>query len=339
MRIKELDVLRGFAALLVLFFHFTIGRPESQLGFKVGTTGVDLFFIISGFVIFMSLSNVKTSLEFIINRVSRLYPTYWASVIISFIIIKLILHNPGGLGLFFGNMTMFQYYLAIPDIEAPYWTLIIEMIFYIFMVSLFQFKILKYVITIGIILSILIVIAANFGFHIWIVRVIWHAIPFIQFCPLFFSGILFYNLYHSKDNQMKNNLMLVFFMISQIMVFKYSGRSSGYISQFEYAIMIGLYFTLFWLFVYGKLRWIITPVTVFFGKISFALYLIHHTVTHFIVIPYCTNELGIGFYTTIFFIAFPIVIILASLIYYFIEVPLSKKMKLTLRKITIEKKS
>lgn len=338
MRIKELDVLRGFAALLVLFFHFTIGRSEAELGFKLGTTGVDLFFIISGFVIFMSLSNVKTSLEFIINRVSRLYPTYWAAVTISFVITKLLLHKEGGLGLYIGNMTMFQYFLKIPDIEPPYWTLIIEMIFYIFMVLLFQFKILKHVLIIGIVLSTAIVIATNFGFHIWIVRVIWHAIPFIQYCPLFFSGILFYNLYHAKENQLTSNLMLVFFLISQILVFNFSGRSSGYINQFEYAAMLGLYFTLFWFFVYGKLTWIVTSVTVFFGKISFALYLIHYAVTHFIIIPYCTNELGIGFFTTIFFIAFPIVIILASLIYYCIEVPLSKKMKVTLRKITIEKR-
>lgn len=53
-RYTELDALRGIAALMVVFFHFTMDRPQGQMGFKLGVTGVDLFFIISGFVIFMS---------------------------------------------------------------------------------------------------------------------------------------------------------------------------------------------------------------------------------------------------------------------------------------------
>ena len=64
-RFQELDALRGIAALMVVFFHFTIGRPEAKLGFKLGTTGVDLFFIISGFVIF--ILRVKKNSNFIIH--------------------------------------------------------------------------------------------------------------------------------------------------------------------------------------------------------------------------------------------------------------------------------
>jgi peptidoglycan/LPS O-acetylase OafA/YrhL len=51
-RYDELDVLRGFAALFVLFFHLTLFRNEAKYGFQLGITGVDLFFMISGFVIF-----------------------------------------------------------------------------------------------------------------------------------------------------------------------------------------------------------------------------------------------------------------------------------------------
>ena len=50
-RYEELDALRGVASLMVVFFHFTWRRPEANLGFILGTTGVDLFFIISGFLI------------------------------------------------------------------------------------------------------------------------------------------------------------------------------------------------------------------------------------------------------------------------------------------------
>src|SRR4051812_39368993 len=88
-RYEELDALRGIASLMVVFFHYTMGRPQADVGFVLGTTGVDLFFIISGFVIFMSLNKITRSTDFIINRVSRLYPTYWTAVTFTFVILLL----------------------------------------------------------------------------------------------------------------------------------------------------------------------------------------------------------------------------------------------------------
>src|ERR1700743_3793687 len=138
-RYRELDALRGIAALMVVLFHITIGRPET----KFGVTGVDLFFMISGFVIYMSLTKVKNSLEFVINRVSRLYPTYWTCVTFTYILICIYQHDgspPTKFINYLGNMTMFQYYLGIKDLDGPYWTMIIEMIFYIGMLFLFHFR-------------------------------------------------------------------------------------------------------------------------------------------------------------------------------------------------------
>src|SRR5262245_16693709 len=85
-RLRELDALRGVAALFVMFYHFSMDRTGFERYLSFGTTGVDLFFIISGFVIFMSLEKVSDSREFIINRISRLYPTYWAAVTYSIIL-------------------------------------------------------------------------------------------------------------------------------------------------------------------------------------------------------------------------------------------------------------
>lgn len=73
MRIKSLDSLRGLAPVAVAIFHYTtqyaiIFNNEittQLLDFKYGHYGVQLFFIISGFVIFMMLNKISTSLEFI----------------------------------------------------------------------------------------------------------------------------------------------------------------------------------------------------------------------------------------------------------------------------------
>ena len=169
-RFQELDALRGLATVLVVFFHFTMGRNEANLGFNLGTTGVDLFFIISGFVILLSLKYIEKSGHFIINRICRLYPTYWASVTITFSLIlfySIYITDFSDVSIvqYLGNMIMFQFYLNISNLDVPYWTMIIEILFYVFMILLFHFKILKYLNRIGVIMTIFIVLAASFSYN------------------------------------------------------------------------------------------------------------------------------------------------------------------------------
>src|SRR5689334_21950406 len=93
-RLLELDVLRGLAAFGVLCYHYTTHHTllfsptiKPLFNFPYGVYGVELFFMISGFVIFMTLENTKRPLDFIVSRFSRLYPCYWASVILTFSVI------------------------------------------------------------------------------------------------------------------------------------------------------------------------------------------------------------------------------------------------------------
>lgn len=336
-RYVELDALRGIAALMVVVFHFTMGRTEAKHGFKLGTTGVDLFFIISGFVIYMSLNKVKNSLDFVINRVSRLYPTYWACVTFTFVLISVFsIFKNGGLGQidfisYFGNMTMVQFYLKVPDLDGPYWTMIIEMIFYMGILFLFHFKMIKYLNIIGIGLSVLVVFLTSFWSDIFIVNKIINQIPLLQFIPLFFAGTIFYKIYTFKSKLVENYTILIICLISQILLFNYSGRSRAYITHGEYAIMLIIYFTLFTLFVNDKLNFIVSKWTLFLGKISFALYLIHQYISRVLIIPFFTKTLHINFWIASFLVSLPIVILLASFITYYIEIPISKQMKEKLR--------
>ena len=68
MRLVELDALRGIAAMAVVAYHYTthyanqIGHlTRLRFGFPAGNYGVHLFFLISGFVIFMTLERTRRS--------------------------------------------------------------------------------------------------------------------------------------------------------------------------------------------------------------------------------------------------------------------------------------
>jgi peptidoglycan/LPS O-acetylase OafA/YrhL len=336
-RIKELDALRGIAALLVVFFHFTMHRPEYNYFFKLGTTGVDLFFMISGFVIFMSLGHITRGSQFVINRASRLYPTYWASVTFTFMIIachSLFLGNfkPGpDLVQYAGNLTMFQFYLGIPDLDGPYWTMIIEMLFYMAIWLLYVTRSLRFIDSFCMAASSAAVVSTLFFWDHDLVRKMIIAIPLFQFIPLFYAGITFYRIFNSTLSPTRGYSLLVFCLACQILLFNHAGRSHKFISHGEYAAVLAFYFLAFVLFLNGGLRFVSNKVLLFFGKISFALYLTHQYLSLYVVIPFFHGYLGLGFWPTSLFITLPIAIGVAALITYYVEIPYSRKMKEQLR--------
>ncbi|MFT3704045.1 MAG: acyltransferase [Agriterribacter sp.] len=334
-RYNELDALRGIAAIFVLLFHYTLHRPQANLGFRFGVTGVDLFFIISGFVIFMTLKKVKDSSEFIIGRISRLYPTYWACVTFTFILICISAVNSGSridFVQYLVNLTMFQYYFRIRDIDGPYWTLLIEMVFYISIILIFYFKMMRFLKPIGISVAVTAAVLCFFFGNNKIVEKIFWVIPLLSFIPLFLAGIIFYEIYTVKEKLLQNYLIIALCFICQITLFP-KGRSAEYITTPEYFLVLICYFSLFILFVHHKLNFIVTGVTIFLGKISYSVYLIHQYISIKVIIPYLTDTLHINFWIAALGVALPVVLILASLLTYYVDIPCRKLMKESLLKI------
>lgn len=334
-RYLELDALRGIAALLVVLFHFTMQREEANLGFNVGITGVYLFFIISGFVIFMSIDSTSSTKEFIINRFTRLYPTYWFCVsftYIAYVIVNRWSAMPNAIPVtdYLANLTMFQFYLKVPDIDGPYWTMIIEMLFYIFIAIVFTLKQLKFIIPIGL-LTIYIIVISDFlaGSIIWpgyfALRT---AVPLLNYFPLFFSGIIFYKIMTRAENHFLYYIFLLFLFTLHI-----SSKDTGpFINRSEYITMAVIYFGLFILFVNKKLSFIVSKPSLFLGKISFALYLVHQYVSTQVILPFLLDTCHFNFWFAAS-ICLTVVICLATLITYYIEIPLGKGMNNWLRGI------
>src|SRR5690606_1792624 len=141
-RILELDVLRGLAATIIFLFHCSLILPPSERIFNFGVTGVDLFFMISGFVILLTLSRTHHWKDFVGSRFSKLFPTYW--VCVSFTAMLIFFRNvyfstPSSdlFSNYLGNLTMVQRYLGIPNLDEQYWTLEVELLFYFVMLFIF----------------------------------------------------------------------------------------------------------------------------------------------------------------------------------------------------------
>jgi len=131
-----LDALRFFACFWVMNFHYLFGQTGVLEWYRYGNLGVQLFFIISGFVIVQSL-NSKSLKEFAINRFLRLFPLFWILCTFTYLITLIIPHTDTvSFVEYLRSMTMFgDLFNGIVGytrlIDPSYWTLTVELLFYI----------------------------------------------------------------------------------------------------------------------------------------------------------------------------------------------------------------
>ncbi len=148
-RLTFISAIRGVAALLVVLFHLQIhifagfpGRPIAPhsltwwlfLGFfDLGKFAVALFFMVSGFLIPATLRRAGATLpEFAWHRFLRLYPAYWVSILLALACwYGSGRPDPPTPATVMANVTMFQRFVGQPDVVGVYWTLQIELVFYI----------------------------------------------------------------------------------------------------------------------------------------------------------------------------------------------------------------
>jgi peptidoglycan/LPS O-acetylase OafA/YrhL len=151
-RLYSLQGLRGLAVLGVVLFHMTSVELKYSGGDRLlpgwldfFQLGVDLFFVISGFVmVIVSRGRFQRAVEsrrFLFNRVSRIYPTYW---LYFFITLAVYLVQPGMVNSGHGESNLWMSLLLLPSdkvlLVMVAWSLVFELWFYLVFCILLLFK-------------------------------------------------------------------------------------------------------------------------------------------------------------------------------------------------------
>ena len=276
-KFPELDCLRGIAVLVVMFFHYTLAYDtrmkifdEKKFYLYHGNLAVHMFFIISGFVIFMTINVAENKFDFIVSRFSRLYPAYWVSMILTLLFLYYLpvatLHNFTLKDILI-NATMLEGFFKVDYIDHVYWTLKIELSFYTIMYALFLLKLLN---KINFICAAWLVLAAISGMVNFPLKKIFDGIFILEYAPLFIAGIIFYKIKTSKGSNLFNNILVMLTLPVEI-VWLLKKPAENLIS----AVIIVIIYFVFFIFSYHNLKFIINRFFLFFGSISYSLYLIH----------------------------------------------------------------
>ena len=278
-RLLEVDALRGIAAMAVVLFHFTTRYaqvyPEAlrpTFAMPHGHYGVNLFFIVSGFVIFMTLDKTARPMDFVVSRFSRLYPVYWASVIATFAITHL-LGLPGflvSLPTMLANLLMFHGLLRVPNVDGVYWTLEVELLFYCGMLLIYRLGLLGrihlFLLALIALRLVYFVAERQFGIDLpWIVM----RLLILRYIAWFALGIcVFMAVSSGRRGQDRATAITAIAALALLTI----------VDGWIHGVLGLLLATTVWAAASGRLPFLRHPVLVWLGAISYPLYLIHENV-------------------------------------------------------------
>lgn len=318
--IKSILTLRGIASLSVCIYHLVLGNvlffdSESIIEriSKYGYLGVEIFFIISGFIIPYTMYINRYMFVNLYNFIVRRYIRVEIPYVISILIVLILNYMASNSLLFRGNKVEFDglqfiiYVFYLTDVfnyswyQPIYYTLKIEFQFYILIALVFSLITTK-VNSLRLFLFLLLIISSTFI-----------EIDLLKYISLFILGIIAF-LYKTEMLSSRN---FIFYLLAILGYF-------FWVYYLEVAI-VSLFSVLFILFMNKEVK-----ILGFFGKISFSLYLIH--------IPIGSKVINFGLrYTTeqyekylLLIFSLFISIVIAYFFYLSIERPslfLSKKIK------------
>ncbi len=354
MNLKYIDSLRGLAIFGVILVH------TSQWGasiythgdiiypwylnnlFEHGARGVQLFYVVSAFTLFLSHYNrLKDSSfntrSFLIRRFFRIVPLYYIGVLFFGFIEPFVLESDVNIDFesVVFNLFFLNSFFPIKTIVPGGWTICVEMLFYILLPLLFKNinttkKALSFSL-LALILSIFYNILFFKFFNYNISNKYYMFASFPNQLPLFSFGILAYFLLVKKDYNFSKLQLVIIFIFSFLQL-----ALAHFIPSH---ILFGLTFILL-LFIGHSYNLFNFKPLMFLGKISFSAYF-----THFAVLSILNRYKFVDYFDVIsienslfnftirLFVVLFTTIIISTLLFYYVEIPFINLGSRALKKI------
>lgn len=302
-KIPEIEGIRTIAISMVLAFHFfsrwippnypekvypetyEVTRQVSQFGFL----GVQLFFMVSGFVILRTLENRSSLKQFFTARFKRIYPSLWLAIPFIYIFCNLL--NQVFIAPIPFSSLIPSLSLVSPDFinqicgtnliwtTGVLWSLFVEIQFYLAAGYLFyNFQKLEFTSKLAFAtvllqsLKILLVVTnsnleSDFD----------QLLPVHKYLWWFLAGSLFYK--GKSNNWNKKHLALILISIAGNLLVLNIEKSEFHFAPIESSITISFYFLFYLVIKEGKMiSFLKSPYIVYLGGISYELYLIHESI-------------------------------------------------------------
>jgi peptidoglycan/LPS O-acetylase OafA/YrhL len=280
-RLGSLDALRGIAALSVMLLHFTTDFHRdfgptriSSITWGYGAYGVHLFFLISGFVILMTAERSKRPYDFVVSRFSRLYPPYWAAIVLTTILLIALPtigapEAPHLLRRAVVDLTMFQSWIGVGSVDSVYWTLQVEMSFYLILLILIWRKAVGY--AIGVMTGLVVLALLD---HLFVPRP-WSTsyahlrqLMILEHAYLFTAGMVLYKI--REGFRLRYVFILLLCALCPATAMYWPNNP-----PIDASVAITLAFIVY-LATSGRADWIACRPLLYLGGISYSLYLTHH---------------------------------------------------------------
>ncbi|CNE28714.1 Uncharacterized protein conserved in bacteria [Mycobacterium tuberculosis] len=298
-RLRELDLLRFVAVGAVMLHHYAgvrstvfSGRdaqkvyPELAPVAHFGYLGIELFFLISGFVILMSAWNCRPG-DFAISRIVRIYPAYWFSVLLS-VALYLVFDSaapfrpdkPDPVLRLLPNLTMLQEAIHVESLEVVYWVLWVELRFYV-LIALFACVGITYGRCLTLMTTWLIVGAYAKEAD----NAILQHVLFPEMAPYFIAGMAFFLIYRFGGNIVLWLLIATCWALSVHYLVSNINPLNEWpgVHEIVIPIVITVLYVSIALVALRKLSWLNWRGLTFLGALTYPLYLVHEMVARTIV--------------------------------------------------------
>jgi peptidoglycan/LPS O-acetylase OafA/YrhL len=217
-RLEYLDGLRAVAALIVVFFHYFQRWPAYypyravpvSRYLPLGSIGVWLFFVISGFVITLTLHRCASLYEFAVRRFARLWPAMLLCSILTYLVLQIVPGHPFSVAprnfvpsLTFIDPKIFNFFAAtgrpVDWMDGVYWSLYAEVQFYALIACVYFLQPDRFARNLPGAAALLIAVrACGHALGLQFADRLFGVFTIVEYLPLFLVGVGFYETYAGR---------------------------------------------------------------------------------------------------------------------------------------------